>query len=314
MRKPIIHLLIFLFIAASLLGGCSATSAPAPQSESVAGESAAVGSPAQPVLDTSSITGIDAAQAAERIVIKNASLSIAVSDPGKSMDSISRMADEMGGFVVSANQYQSVTENGVMVPRASITIRVPAENLQEALERIKAETDRPVISQNIESQDVTSDYIDLKSRLRNLENTESQLSKIMEEARQTEDVLAVYNQLVQVREQIEVLQGQIKYYDESAALSSIKVELHANEAVVPLTIGSWQPQGVARSALQALINGLKVVANLLIWVVIFFLPIGLVLFLVFVLPAGLVLRAIRRRTTNRKPAVPPAPPAPTGSQ
>ena len=56
---------------------------------------------------------------------------------------------------------------------------------------------------------MTSDYTDLQSRLRNLEDAEEQLRTIMDSAFNTEDVLTVYNRLVEVREQIEVIKGQI---------------------------------------------------------------------------------------------------------
>ena len=79
------------------------------------------------------------------------------------MESIARMADEMGGFVVTANLYQMRTESGAEVPRASITVRVPADELDEALSRIRAESDLPPQSENISVQDVTREYTDLQS-------------------------------------------------------------------------------------------------------------------------------------------------------
>jgi hypothetical protein len=249
-------------------------------------------------------------QKVERIVIKNGYLTIVVADPSLSMDAIARMAEEMGGFVVTANLYHETLTNGIQAPRASITIRVPAERLNEAIEKIKAESSQPPLSEKIDSQDITSEYTDMQSRLRNLQNTETQLTKIMDQATKTEDVLAVYNQLVQVREQIEVLQGQIKYYDEASALSAIAVEIMANEAVQPLSIGGWQPTGVAKSAVQALINALKGIANLVIWLVIFILPVLVVLFVVFILPIRFVWRKLRPRKAKPAPTSqqPPASP------
>jgi hypothetical protein len=79
-----------------------------------------------------------------------------------------------------------------------MTIRVPAERLDEALVTIKAETDQPIISENHSSQDVTAEYTDLNSRLTNLQAAEKQLQEIMAEAIKTEDVLSVYSQLVSV--------------------------------------------------------------------------------------------------------------------
>ena len=54
-------------------------------------------------------------------------LSMAVDDPQKSMDNISRMADAMGGFVVSADMYQQTLSNGSKVPQVNMSIRVPVE-------------------------------------------------------------------------------------------------------------------------------------------------------------------------------------------
>ncbi len=236
----------------------------------------------------------------ERIVIKDANITIVVENPPDVLDNIVRMAEDMGGYVVSANLYQSRLDNGREVPRGSITIRVPAERLNDALDQIESASDREPLSKNISSQDVTREYTDLQSRLRNLEEAEAQLREIMASAYKTEDVLVVYNQLVQVREQIEVIKGQIQYYEQSAALSAISVDLLADEAVQPLTIGGWQPIGVVKDAVQALINALKFIAIALIWIVIFILPVVILLALIFLVPLILVVKAMRKRRRLRQ--------------
>ena len=303
---------ILLAIGILLVSACAApqSASLAPEYEKGVAEAPAAPPPAEPAerageADYGANTNISY-QTTERVVIKNANLSLVVQDPSDSMSYISQMAEEMGGFVVSANMYMQELESGTQVPRASITIRIPAERLNEALSRIKNQSDQDPLSENISSQDVTSEYVDLQSRLRNLENTEAQLTEIMGSATKTEDVLAVYNQLVQVREQIEVIKGQIKYYEESAAMSAVSTELIADEAVQPLTIGGWQPQGVAKSAIQALINSLKFLANALIWIVLFFVPVILVLYVIFFLPLSLLWRAWKRRRgqRNKAPATP----------
>lgn len=236
----------------------------------------------------------------ERLVIKNASLTLVVEDPSVSMNAIGQMAEEMGGFIVNADVYKQELESGLQVPRASIQIRIPAERLNEALDRIKSESSQDPQSESINSQDVTSEYVDLQSRLKNLEAAEAQLTEIMGSANKTEDVLAVYNELVEVRGEIEVIKGQIKYYEQSAAFSAVQVELLADEAVQPLSIGAWQPQGVAKEAVQALINTFKFLANMLIWIIIFLLPVLLVLYVVFFLPLSFLWRAWRKRRAAKK--------------
>jgi hypothetical protein len=286
-KVPFVLLIIALLLAACAPAtqNLSPAEAPAvaPQRQSL--ESSA-GSAASP--NKSAYSQDQAATSTDRLVIKNATLSLAVDDPLKSMDNITRMAETMGGFVVSAEMYQQTLSNGVKVPQVNITVRVPAERLAEALATIKAETDQPVISENQTSQDVTADYTDLNSRLVNLQAAEKQLQEIMASAVKTEDVLAVYNQLVSVREQIELIKGQMKYYEESAALSSISTQLYANEAMQPITIAGWQPGGVAKQALQSLIHALQFLTNFAIRAVILYIPVLLIIFV----PIGLVVWGI----------------------
>ena len=244
-------------------------------------------------------------QSIERLVIRNANLTLVVEDPAGSAATISRLADEMGGFVVNSNVYQSTFEGGVRATQASITIRVPAERLNEALERIKADAVE-VRSENISGQDVTQEYTDLQARLRNLEAAEEELREIMGSLTKAEDVLRVYEQLRQVREQIEITKGRIQYYEQSARLSAITVDLLPDEVARPLQIGRWKPEGTAKDALEALIRALQVLAQVGIWFVIFVLPILALLSIPF-----WVLRAIFLRRRRRKQATEPnkAPPA-----
>ncbi len=232
---------------------------------------------------------------AERMVIKNADIAIVAEDPAQSMDEIGNMAENMGGFIVESYLYQQTLSSGAQVPHATITIRVPAEKLEAALSQIKAAAVE-VESANISGQDVTSQYTDLASRLRNLEAAEAQLQEIMEEAKRTEDVLDVFNELVAVREQIEVIKGQMQYYEEAAALSMITVGITADEAVQPIQLGGWQPAGVAKEAIEALIQALQFLVNAGIWFVLCILPVGLLIGL----PLFFIVRAINRKRKARK--------------
>ncbi|RJQ41170.1 MAG: DUF4349 domain-containing protein [Anaerolineaceae bacterium] len=235
----------------------------------------------------------------ERIVIKNADLSLVVTDPVSALETISQMADEKGGFVVNSYVYKVTSSSGKELPAATITIRVPAEMLEDTLAEIKALVDDPntdILSETVSGQDVTSEVTDLESRLRNLQHAEAQLLEIMDNATDTEDVMAVFQELITIREDIEVLQGQLKYYQESAKLSAIYINLQAKEAVAPITIGGWRPSLTLQRALQALVDGLKFLANAIIWIVIFVAPIALVIGL----PIYFILKAAKKRRLKKK--------------
>jgi hypothetical protein len=237
-------------------------------------------------------------QTQERLVIENADLAIVVKDPKARMAEITALANEFGGFVVSSNLYQSFSPNGQEVPEATIVIRVPAERLDEALARIK-EGAVDIDHENRSGQDVTNIYVDLQAQLKAKQAAEEKLLEIMDQATRAEDVLAIYLQVQQVQTEIEQLKGQIKYYEESAALSSISVRLIAEESTQPLSIGPWTPQGAAKEAIEDLILFVQNFVDFLIRFVLLTLPalilIAIPLFLVY-----LVGRAVYRRVRKSR--------------
>jgi hypothetical protein len=237
----------------------------------------------------------------ERMVIRNADLAIVVKDPEASMTAISKLAEELGGFVVSSNLYETYTSNGLPVPEATVVIRVPAEKLNDTLDKIKADATE-VQSENVSGQDVTSAYVDLESQLKNLEAAEKQLMEIMSKAEKTEDVINVFNQLTSIRGQIESIKGQMKYYEESAALSAISVRLIAEETIQPIEVLGWKPEGTLRDAVQNLIYFFQDFVDFLIWFVVNFLPKLLTVAAVFGLPIWLIVRAVRKSNRKRKAA------------
>jgi hypothetical protein len=297
--------LFTIIVAALLTAGCAAKSADSPtlgySNEGIA--------PSAPIMDeqkaasaqggAASNTGSYASTLAtdvKQMVVKNANLSLYVDKPPETVERITNMAEAMGGFVVAANVYQTTLDSGVEVPHATITIRVPAEKLDEALAQIKTETQQPLINETINSQDVTGDYTDLESRLKNLEAAEKQLQSIMDEATKTEDVLNVFNQLTQVREQIEVIKGQMQYYEQSAALSLISAELYANAAAQPVSIGGWQLSDTVKQALRTLQASFKFLAKAAIWTLLVILPV----LAAILLPPILIIWLIWRWRKNRK--------------
>lgn len=242
----------------------------------------------------------------ERLVIQNVDLTIVVADPKMKVEAVAALANSMGGFVVSSNIYQSQTENGLSVPEASMTIRVPAEKLEEALTEIKSDVVE-VRVENRSGQDVTKEYVDLKSRLRTYEEAEEQLRVILNEKTSPEEVLNVFNQMMYYREQIELIKGQMKYFEESAALSAIHLTIIAQEKVKPLEIGGWRLEGTTRDAVQTLINFVQGFVRFLIWVVIVVLPIGLII-LLLLWALWKLIRLVWRFFFLRKKTPPPAPP------
>jgi hypothetical protein len=273
-----------------------------PQAESMELQAPRADAAADGIANSAQSAG-DLPSVQDRLVIRNANVSIVVKDPAQSVDSIGKMAEGMGGYVVSSNVFETTYGDNrlgepISAKQANITVRVPSDQLEAALDQIESGAIE-VRNQNVSGQDVTEEFTDLQSRLDNLQAAESELREIMDSASRRdkiEDVLAVLNQLRQVREEIEVLQGRMQYLQQSAELSSISVELIPDVATQPLQIGRWTPQGTAREAIAALVGALQSIADAAIWVLICVLPVAILLGV----PAWIAIRAIWRRRRRGK--------------
>lgn len=233
----------------------------------------------------------------ERLIIRTADLSIVVEDTEEALADISQMAEQNEGWVVRSNVFQS----GENAKTGDITIRVPSTGFDSALEAIKGLAIE-VTSESTSGQDVTEEFVDLEARLRNLEATADRVRSFLDEARDVEDALAVNQELSRLEEQIEVAKGRMQFLEQSARFSTINVHLTPDALSQPLEVGGWQPQGVARAAVQALVDTLQVIASALIWIALFVLPIGLLI----VVPLWLVVRFWRQRRRQQ--------PAPTSAE
>jgi len=305
--------IILAVVAVFLLIGITFTSMRRQSSGAfLSGPSVGMGGGAAPAMEEAPMPASDAARnavdsysttgqvAQDRLVIENADLSIVIKDPKARMKEISDLAKEMGGFVVSSNLYQNTSSTGKQVPQGSIVIRVPSEKLDEALAKIK-EGAIDVPTENRSGQDVTSQYVDLQAQLTAKQAAEKKLLEIMDKATKAEDVLAVYIQVQTVQTEIEQLKGQIKYLEESAALSAISVQLIAEESTQPIVVGPWKPEGAAKQAIQDLIYFFQNFVDLLIRFVLLTLP-ALVLIAIPLFILYLIGRAVYRRVRTAKVA------------
>jgi len=235
----------------------------------------------------------------ERVVLKSAEITISVAKPNDSMKAISDMAARLGGFVVSSYTWKEEDySSGRSYDKATITIRVPAEKLDSTLADIRAMSangTEGVISESQSGQDVTSDFVDSESRLRNLKAAEAQLMELMDNTTDLSGTMEVFRELTNIRGQIEVLQGHINYLKESANLSSIAITLVAEASLQPIEIGGWKPQGVVRESLVKLVRSFQGLVDFLIRFGITCLP--------FLIPLGFgaffLVKALRKRSANR---------------
>ena len=220
------------------------------------------------------------------MIIRNANISMIVDDTAASIDRITAAAESVGGYISDSR----VWRDGEQL-RGTITLRIPADRLNAALGVIRKLAVR-IQSETLGSQEVTQEYVDLASQLRNAEAAETELRQLMTTIRQNSkkasEVLAIYQQLAEIRSEIERTKGRMQYLSQMTALASVQVELVPNAIAKPVVEAGWQPLAIVKNASRALVGALESLAGIAIWVAIYLIPMLLILgFVAFVAWRGI---------------------------
>lgn len=168
----------------------------------------------------------------------------------------------------------------------SIKLRIPQTHFQNFLHDAEGQA-AEVIQRDITGQDVTEKYVDLGSRLKSKRVVEERLISFMNSAQKTEDLLKISTDLAAVQEEIETIEGKMKYLENQTALSTINITLYENKVVVPEiekdNLNTWEKTKKqfikSTNVLLAAISGLVVflIGNLPIFIIL--LIIGILIFL-----------------------------------
>ena len=246
--------------------------------------------------EAKAVTGLPGAAAIDRKIIYNVSLHLIVADTDAAFGEVQRLAGEMGGFVAESNMWRTDEHR-----QATITVRVPAEGLDDALDRFRALA-LDVENERVDSQDVTEEFVDLDARLTNERRTEAELLELLEtrsETGKTQDILEVHRELSNVRAQIESIQGRMRYLENLSDMATVQITLTPDALMQPIDVGGWRPQGTARDAVRMLLRTLQFFADLGIVFGLYILPV-LVVVAIPVTVIVLVIRALVRRARRRK--------------
>jgi len=208
---------------------------------------------------------------AARMIVRTADVRITVVDTSKTVEAVTKFVEAAGGYV-SASQ---IWRDGELL-RARVTLRLPAARLTESLAAIRGLAKR-VDNETIASTEVSEEFVDLESRVRNLEATETELLELLKVARvnsrKATDVLEVHRQVTTIRGEIEQAKGRMRYLSQMADMSTIALEVVPDAIAQPVVEPGWRPLVIARDASRALVGVLQAAGTAAIWLVIYILPI-----------------------------------------
>jgi hypothetical protein len=217
-------------------------------------------------------------------IVKTGSMALEVTSIENAAAQAQVAIEGMGGYVASSSRYGSGDDAS-----ATITFRLPASRWDDALKAMRA-LGQKVVNEQTNTQDVTSQVVDLDARITNLKAAESALLGIMAKATEIKDILAVQERLTQTRGEIEQLTAQRDYLKDQAAMSTLSVAFTLPaKTVTTVAASEWNLNGQVDQAVAALVRIAQGLATIAVWAVIVGLPV-----LVGLLILWLLFRIFRR--------------------
>ncbi len=247
-------LVVCLLVPASCASAPSEQSMPAPSVEAP---------PQAPeiVYEESGAEGLPST-AEERMIVRTGDMSLVVDDVVDARDEIAQLAESLDGYVVSSRIWGDERDM-----RGNIDIRVPDDKFEQALAELRELAVR-VSSESTDSRDITEEYVDLQSRLKNAEATESQYLTLLEKAEAVEDILRVYDSLSRILGEIEQIKGRMQYLERTSSMSLISVQLEPVTTVKPLVRVGWSALEAIKSAVRGIVIFGQWLVSAVFWIII----------------------------------------------
>jgi hypothetical protein len=173
-----------------------------------------------------------------------------------------------------------VSKEGKEQVSGNIRIRIPQKNFQAFLHDAESQA-AEVLHRNITGQDVTEEYVDLESRLKSKRVVEERLTTFMKSAVKTEDLLKISADLAVVQEEIEAIEGKMKFLENQTSLSTVNITLYEKSVVIPSIdkdkLNTWEK---TKKQFMKSINMLLVGLSGLVVLIIGNIPVLAILFLI----------------------------------
>jgi Domain of unknown function (DUF4349) len=165
---------------------------------------------------------------ANRKLIRNATAELEVASFDESVQKITAFASEEKGYVSTTSSEKQA--NGKL--RGEIVVKVLPDNLDRFLGKLRGIGD--LKNQALTTEDVTKAYFDTESRLKNARLMEQRLIEILKtKSKDVADLLEVEKELGRVREEIETMQGELKFMDSQVAFATVTITLAEKNMNVP---------------------------------------------------------------------------------
>ena len=165
---------------------------------------------------------------ANRKLIRNATVELEIVSFDDAVQKITALANQERGYVATTSSEKQA--NGKL--RGQVIVKVSPENLDRFLQEIRGLGD--LKNQTLGTEDVTKAYFDTDARLKNARVMEQRLIDMLKtKTGKVSDLLQVEKELARVREEIEKMQGELKYWDSQVQFATVTISLAEKDMEEP---------------------------------------------------------------------------------
>lgn len=214
----------------------STTAAVAPEGDAMAREGEAQESNTADYYADEGTADYSKSMVASGKIIKTASIQLEVNkgEFEKKFFEIATLAEANNGFVSYSQSYSDFEGK---LTSGMITIRVEQKNFNAVVNKIKLLG--TIKSVQLGGTDVTQEYVDLESRLKNLQAQAQVLLDLMKKSTKVVDSIEVQRELSKVQGEVEVIKGRMNYIDNMVSFSTIDVSLAEPQAIIDSSEGGF---------------------------------------------------------------------------
>ena len=249
--KKFLVLLLAVLMTAAALAGCAAKS----YTDGASAE--APMAPADDIYTNSSI----ALPVTDRKLIRRVSMDLQTRELEALLDSIDAKVTALGGYVETSKINMGSSSNDVR--RATLTVRIPAEKLDEFTSHVASVSNVTATSESAE--DITLSYVATESRQKALQAEETRLLALIDKAANLTELLQLEKRLTEIRTELEQVTSQLKVYDNLVDYGTVQLDINEVKEYTPAEEpGFWERLGTG------FMNSLRGVGKLLLELLIFF--------------------------------------------
>jgi hypothetical protein len=231
---------------------------------------------------------------AQQMIIYTADFSIKVDKAAEAADKLRALAEKNAGWVSALNK--TVDDSGNT--RVNMQVRVPSGKFMDVVSGLEGMG--KVDSENLKTENVSEEWVDLNARLGVKQLRKQQLEALLKRAQSTEEIDRRQQEINAVQEEIERIQGRQHFLQNQVALSTLNVTFYEKGLPPIEKPGPYSAKDIVVRAWYELLDILRVLFVLLVYVA---------------LPGAVVWVPVtiwilwRRAHPKPKRTFPPAPPA-----